>query len=77
MRRKLAMLLTTALAGGAIALAGTTPAHACHEVASDPIYNWVCTAAHNAPDIKETIGHYYGVVFDTVHVVYCTASPNC
>ena len=77
MRRKLAMLLATALAGGMIALGGTTPAYACHEVADDPIYNWVCGTLHNAPDVKETIAYYSDVAFDTVHYAYCTVSPNC
>ncbi len=77
MRRKLALLLATSLAGGMIALGGAAPAHACDEVANDPIYNWVCSTVHSAPDIKQTVNHYYNVVWNVADYVYCTASPNC
>ncbi len=79
MRRKLAMLLATALAGGMIALGGTTPAHACHHIyiADDPIYDWACSTIHTVPDPQQTIDHYANVVFDTVHYAYCTVSPRC
>ncbi len=71
------MLLATALAGGMIALGGTTPAHACHYIADDPIYNWVCGAVHDAPDVKETVNYYYYAVTGTVHWAYCQVSPHC
>jgi hypothetical protein len=79
MRRKLSLLTATVLAAGVVAIGAPSPAHACHEFADDPIYNWVCGTVHNAPDPKETIQHYYDSVGRIVKGVYCTLweDPDC
>jgi hypothetical protein len=81
MKRKLATLLATALAGGVIALGAASPASAdhCTEIFStdDPIIIFSCQVVDAAPDLKPTVAYYSDLAFDTVHLVYCTASPNC
>lgn len=81
MKRKLATLLATALAGSAIAVGAASPAHAthCDKVIStdDPVIIFSCQVVDAAPDLKPTVAYYSDLAFDTVHLVYCTASPNC
>jgi hypothetical protein len=80
MKRKLATLLATALAGGMIALGAASPAHANHcDIiwTDDPVIIFSCQVVDSAPPLKPTIQHYSDLAFDTVHFVYCTASPNC
>ena len=80
MRRKLALLTTTALAAGALTVGAASPALAthCENISTDdPVIIFSCQVVDAAPELKPTIQHYGDVVFDTVHVVYCTVSPNC
>lgn len=81
MRRKLAMLTATALAAGALTVGAASPAQAnhCDPILStdDPVILFTCAVVDTVPPPGPTIQHYYDVAFDTVHFVYCTASPRC
>ena len=84
MRRKLAMLLATALAGGMIAIGSASPASATHCEAistDDPVIIYSCRVVDAAPPIKDTIAYYANLAadlaFGTAHWAYCQVSPYC
>ncbi len=81
MRRKLAALLATALAGGMIAVGSAAPAHASHCDAiintDDPIILYTCRVVDTAPQPGPTIDYYYYLVTGIVHNAYCKVSPHC
>lgn len=80
MRKKLALLTTTALSAGVLAVGVASPAHANHcdpIYTDDPVIIYSCQVVDAAPDLKPTVNHYYTLAWSVIDTVYCTASPTC
>lgn len=78
MRRKLSLLVATALAGTVIGVGGAAPAHACHDATTEPVTGWACYQMHQTPPVGQWVQHYYDEVGEAWYRIYCLLwDPTC